>query len=207
VCLRCFTSNDSAATACAKCGLARGADPEAAPAGAEGWTPPPAPAPTGRGFPWRYALYGVIALVAIGGPLIFAAQRGNEGEITGAGDLSVQDLRVGDCFDFTDDSTQVSSVRAIPCGEAHVYEVYAVVDYPSGEEPSDLDEPYTDWEYDQCVNGFETYVDHDFETSIWFFSTLTPTAESWDEGDRNIQCFLHNESESAVTGSAEGSAE
>jgi hypothetical protein len=168
------------------------------------------PAPAGAGgrrFPWRYALYGVIGLVVVGSSVLFAARRGDEGDITGAGDLGVQELRVGDCFDFTDESTEVSSVRAIPCAEPHVYEVYAVVDYPAGEEPSDLDEPYTAWELDQCVDGFASYVGIDFESSRWYFSTLTPTTESWAEGDRNIQCFLHNESETAVTGSAEGTAE
>ena len=148
----------------------------------------------------------MIGLVAVGSTLFFAARRDDGGDITGAGDLSVQDLRVGDCFDFTDDSYEVSSVRAIPCADPHVYEVYAVVAYPAGQEPSGADEPLNDWEVDQCVSGFEAYVNYDYETSVWYFSTLTPTPESWDAGDRTIQCFLHNESETAVTGSAEGTA-
>jgi hypothetical protein len=148
----------------------------------------------------------VIGLFVVGSTLFFAARRGDEGAITGAGDLDVQELRVGDCFDFTDDNTEVSSVRAIPCADPHVYEVYAVADYPEGEEPSGLDEPYTGWELDLCVNGFESYVGIDYDTSTWFYSTLTPTTDAWDAGDRSIQCFLHNETETAVTGSAEGTA-
>jgi hypothetical protein len=190
--------------------LGRGADPQAAAGGDTGaWTPPAVPAAggeRGREFPWRYVLYGVIALFAVGSSLFFAARRGDEGDITGAGDLSVQDLRVGDCFDFTDDSTEVTSVRAIPCGEPHIYEIYAVVEYPSGEEPSALDEPFTSWELDQCVNSFQSYVGISYDDSVWYYSTLTPTQESWDSGDRTIQCFLHNDTETAVTGSAEGTA-
>lgn len=209
VCLRCFASNDGNATTCATCGTARGAESGAEPDGSGAWTAPAAPVPAGSGgrrFPWQYVLYGVIGLVAVGSTLFFAARRGDEGAITGAGDLSVQDLRVGDCFDFTDDSTEVTSVRAIPCAEPHIYEIYFVADYPAGEEPSDISEPYTQWENDSCVNGFEPYVAHDFDTSIWYISTLTPTPESWDAGDRSIQCFLHNETETVVTGSAQGSA-
>jgi hypothetical protein len=148
----------------------------------------------------------VIGLVAVGSTIFFAARRGDEGQITGAGDLSVQELRVGDCFDFTDDSLEVTTVRAIPCDEPHVNEMYAVVAYPAGEEPSDLDEPYSEWELDQCYDGFQAYVGVDVDSSMWLFSTLTPTPESWDAGDRTIQCFLHNDSESAVVGSAEGTA-
>jgi hypothetical protein len=216
VCLRCFTSNDEASTTCAKCGLARGADPSAAGDDASGtWTAPALPTSgggTGRGFPWRYVLYGVVGLAVVGSTLFFAARRGDDGGITGAGDLSVQDLRVGDCFDFTDEATtegggEVTSVRAIPCAEAHVYEVYVVAEYPAGEEASAPDELYTDWELDQCVNGFESYVGISFDDSMWYFSTLTPTTEGWNAGDRDIQCFLHNAGESPVTGSAEGTAQ
>jgi hypothetical protein len=156
--------------------------------------------------------FGVIGLVVVGSTLFFAARRDDGGEITGAGDLSVQDLRVGDCFDFTDDETtetggEVTSVRAIPCAEPHVYEVYVVADYPAGEEPSAPTELYTDWELDQCVNGFEAYVGIAYDDSALYFSTLTPTTESWDAGDRDIQCFLHNSGETTMTGSARGTAQ
>jgi hypothetical protein len=156
-------------------------------------------------------LYAVIGVVVIGSTVFFAARRDEGGEITDAGDLSVQDLRVGDCFSFTDEVTtgdggEVSSVRAIPCDEPHVYELYVMEDYPADETFSDVDEPYTEWELNTCLDGFAEYIGIDYESSSWYFSTLTPTQESWDAGDRDLQCFVHNADESAVVGSAEGSA-
>ena len=212
VCTRCFASNDGAARACATCGLERGADPPPdAPGQFAAATTPAAAGSGGRQFPWRMILYGVIGLVVVGSTLFFAARRGDTGEITDAGNLSVQDLQVGDCFDLTSGDTtdggEVSDVRAIPCAEPHVYEIYVVAEYPSGELPSDIDEDYTAWEQDQCVGGFDTYVGLSYEESTFWFSTLTPTDESWDQGDHAISCFLHNSSETPVTGSAEGTAQ
>jgi hypothetical protein len=165
----------------------------------------------GRRFPWRWVGFGVVALLVLGGSILFAARRDDSGDITGAGTLDVQELRVGDCFELEDERTEstieVTSVRAIPCDELHIYEMYFAGEYPEGELPTDPDEPYSEWEQDSCVQSFESYVGIDFDASVWYFSSLTPTDESWDAGDRLLQCFLHNLEETQVTGSAQGSAE
>jgi len=205
VCRRCFSSNDGTATACAKCGQARDADPSADAAGGEaGWAPPQPVARQGGQFPWRLVIYGVIALVVVGGS-VFAARRGDSGAITDAGTLSVFDLQVGDCFD-ADMGAEVTDVSAIPCAEPHVYEMYAVADYPAGEVPSAFDEDFTLWETDICVGRFEDYVGLDFNSSVFYIGTLVPSDESWADGDRALQCFLYNSTESPLTGSAQGSA-
>ncbi len=116
VCLRCFASNDGSATACSNCGLERGTDPATVPTGEGTVGAPPVPqASEGRGFPWRWVIYGVIALVVVGGSVLFAARRDDTGAISDAGDMSVFDLAVGDCFDVSSDATEVETVRAIPC--------------------------------------------------------------------------------------------
>ncbi|MGH2462119.1 MAG: septum formation family protein [Candidatus Limnocylindria bacterium] len=205
VCRRCFSSNDGWRTACVQCGQVRDTDPSSeAAAGGAGWAPPPPVAREGGRFPWRLAIYGVIALVVVGGSVLFAARRDDSGEITDAGTLSVFDLQVGDCFDA--EMGEISEVQAIPCAEPHVYEVYSVVEYPAGELPSAIDENYTQWEMDTCVGRFEDYVGIDFDFSDFYFSTLTPSDQSWAEGDRALMCFLHNSTESPLTGSAQGSA-
>lgn len=212
VCLRCFVSNDGSAAECANCGLLRGSGPPADDPGA--WAAAQQAAAAGSQpsrFPWRWVGFGVIALLVVGGSILFAARRDDSGDITGAGTLDVQDLRVGDCFDLEDErseeTTEVSTVRAIPCDEAHVYEMYFAGEYPEGELPTAADEPYSAWEEDSCVGSFESYVGLDFDSSKWYFSSLTPTDESWAAGDRLLQCFLHNFEESPVTGSAQGTAE
>ena len=211
VCRRCFSSNDGTATACTNCGQMR--DAGASPNAADGWAggAPAQPAGRqGRQFPWRLVIYGVIALVFVGGSVLFAARRGDSGEIVDAGNLSVFDLQQGDCFDAGLNSgqvTEISEVRAIPCAEPHVYEMFSVADYPAGESPSAADADYTPWERDNCLGRFEAYVGINYDSSMYYISALVPTDSSWAQGDHTLMCFLHNDPESAMTGSARGAAQ
>jgi len=205
VCLRCFSSNDGWRTACANCGEARnaGAAGEAGDTRTAG--APAAPAGgTGRQVPWRLVIYGVIALVVIGGSAIFAARRGDSGEITGAGDLNVFDLQVGDCFDVASDSSEIDTVRAVPCSEPHVYEMFWSGDYPSDVQPSETE--YLSWLEAKCLPEFATYVGLEYADSAFYMGSLSPTAESWGDGDRSFSCYLHNDSETPISGSARGAA-
>ena len=209
VCLRCFASNDAAAAPCGNCGLERGADPSADQTGGWAGTMPTAAQPA-RGFPWRLVVYGVIAVVVLGGSVLFAARRGDTGEITGSGDMSVFDLRVGDCFDVSADSTsadstEIETVRAIPCDEAHVYEMFWSGEYPGETQPAE--DEYLAWLQDQCLPAFEAYVGISYENSVFYMSYLSPTEASWGGGDRAFACYLHNESEAPLTGSARGAGE
>jgi RNA polymerase subunit RPABC4/transcription elongation factor Spt4 len=207
VCLRCFTSNDGTAAICANCGLERGADPSAEPGQAgEAWVPPAAPVEGGASrFPWRWVAFGVFVVIALGASYVFAARRDESGEVTGAGDLSVFDIQVGDCFDVDADATEVESVRAIPCGEPHTYEMFWTGTYPGDEQPTE--DEYFSWLEGECIPAFEAYVGIAFADSIYYIGSLSPTKESWGDGDREFSCYLHNLEETPVTGSAEGSAQ
>jgi ribosomal protein L40E len=204
VCLRCFASNDGMATACATCGLPRGESPEPS---ADGSWVAPAAAPPSRGsrIPWRWLLYGVIALAVIGTSTFFAARRGDTGEVTDAGDMSVFDLQVGDCFDVETDATEVESVRAIPCDEPHTYEMFWSGSYGGDVQPSEGE--YMTWLEDSCLAEFESYVGLAYADSIYYMGSLSPTEESWSNGDRSYSCYLYNASETPMSGSARGTAE
>lgn len=209
VCLQCFTSNGADAAACTSCGLARGATPTPA---AEGVQPamavPGRPATTGRRIPWRLVIYGVIALVVVVSTALFAARRGDTGEITAPGSLSVFDLQVGDCFSIETDTSggsgEIDTVRAIPCADPHVYEMFWSGPYPGNEQPAE--ETAMSWLEDQCVPAFEAYVGIDFYSSVYYASTLTPTDEGWNSGDHEFSCYLHLADETEVSGSARGAA-
>jgi ribosomal protein L40E len=205
VCLRCFASNDGAASACATCGQPRGEAPESAATGE--WAASAAsPAPTqGRRFPWRWVIYGVIVLVVVGAGYFFAARRGDNGEVTDAGDLSVFDLQVGDCFDVGTDQTEVETVRAIPCDEPHTYELFWTDEYPSDVQPSE-DESLA-WLEDNCLPEFEEYVGLSYQESIYYMGSLSPTDDGWSSGDRGFSCYLYNASETPMSGSVEGTAQ
>lgn len=204
VCRQCFADNEGEASHCARCGLARFAGvgpavsgPTAAPdPSSPGSTPMPQwspPAPTSKplwqrliGFWW----IGLIAAVVIGG-LIFKG-----------GTRQVNDLQVGDCFN-TDTSQDIGDVDAVPCGEPHAYELFHIStmtdggSYPTGTEfDSQTDAA--------CRPAFTEYVGTAYDDSALFVSTLTPSEDGWNNGDHTVQCILHEEDESKITGSQRG---
>ena len=133
-----------------------------------------------------------------------SAQAG-EGE-----DVSVFDLEIGDCFRA--DGDQVESVTVVACDQPHVYEAFGIVDHEAGDdEPYPGDEAIVEYADTECQAGFEAFVGLDYESSIWYITSVTPSEETWSQGDREIICTLNQQDDVGepieVSGSAEGSAE
>lgn len=125
-------------------------------------------------------------------------------------ETSVFDLAAGDCFSA--ESDQLDTVLVVDCGEPHEYEAFHVFDHPAGaDEPYPGDEVLFDYADTECQPPFEEFVGHDYQSSIWYITSLTPSEETWADGDREIVCTLNQQDENSepitVTGSAEGSAE
>ena len=72
----------------------------------------------------------VIGLVVIGGIAAYhyatadPAQRNSNGQVSQSGSLQATDLQVGDCFDSPSGTGTITSVKAIPCTQAHDSQVY-----------------------------------------------------------------------------------
>jgi hypothetical protein len=122
-------------------------------------------------------------------------------------ETSVFDLEVGDCFSATGD--QVETVDVVDCEQAHIYEVFAVFDHEAGDdEPYPGDDALLEYADSECQPHFEEYVAADYETSIYWITSVTPSADTWGDGDREIVCTLKlGEEGEETTGSAEGSGE
>lgn len=138
----------------------------------------------------------VIGLLIAGGWWLFTsfddANRDASGEIVEGGDLGVMTMQVGDCFDDPD-SNLVYDVQAIPCSQPHDNEVFALGDV-SGVFPNTHPGPgaLDDYAYEQCIgSNFRSYVGVAYADSILGVFTLTPTEESWDDGDRGYICALY----------------
>lgn len=206
VCKRCFADNEESAAACTRCGLTRGA--EVAEADRQQW----ASEEQARAFAqadrpaWqRWLRFAWIPIV--GGAVLFgvlsAAPRGEDGSLTGSGSLSVDDLRAGDCFN-TGEETEISDVDGVPCDEPHAYEVFAVVRHEAAAFPSDaeMDQVFQS----RCVAPFEAYVDAPYATSEIYGSMITPSEESWSDGDRTFVCVLYDPENEALTESLRGAS-
>ena len=125
-------------------------------------------------------------------------------------ETSAFDLEVGDCFSV--DRDELTSVIVVECGMSHEYEVFGVFDHPATPDVAYPGDAAIVESADlECQPFFEEYVGHDYQTSIWYITSLTPSDQSWADGDREITCTLNqqddNEEPIAVTGSAEGAAE
>jgi hypothetical protein len=148
--------------------------------------------------PWGAILRAVVlvAIVVVGWSFVRNLLEGG---------TDVQSLEPGDCFlDFA--GTEVSSVEVVDCAEPHQFEVFANVVLPDGPYPgaTEVDQGG----YDACLEEFQPYVGIDYESSVWFVTTLLPLEDSWPE-DRTVNCLLvqptgEDSAPATVTGSARG---
>lgn len=197
--------NVRASVVCGKCGHVQGADGEKPGAFFQRFGVNPIPFMDRRG--------GVVLLLLIlgAGTYFYMSQAGRDvtGSIQRAGQLDAFDLRVGDCFDdetgeIAASMTEVFSVPAVPCGEPHDNEVFAVFDVDLASFPEQ--EVLDDMAFDGCLEHFEPFVGLDYQSSALEVTTLTPTYKSWhDSGDREVVCVLYHMEGEALKGTTRGS--
>jgi len=198
VCKRCFASNEETDATCGRCQLLRGAE---APAEARAeWVPQAAAQPAWRRLLrfWWIPVAGVVLLIGY----LSTAQRGSDGSLSSSGTVSVDDLRVGDCFNS--EETELTEVDGTPCGEPHEYEVFAIDTHQSDALPDDAGMELVF--NSLCAGEFETYVGAPWVTSSVWASMITPSEESWADGDRTFICILYDPADDALTQSLRGTA-
>lgn len=226
-CPHCSTGNPETTLTCTGCGRIQGSVvvpgsapviPTPAPPPPAGVTPdtrswavdldaiPPASPPLWRKLPIGWLLVGVLVFGGAIAGLVFNASRSSTGEINRSGDMTANDLRVGDCFDLkVPDAEEISDVTAHPCTEAHEYEVFYVGAMLDGDYPGD--DALTNFVVENCGPAFDAYIGRAYTASQLDFSWLYPTSESWGEGDRSVQCAAYDPRETRLTISLKGSAQ
>ena len=113
---------------------------------------------------------------------------------------SAGDLRVGDCFEVPSETT-VSTVQHRPCTEPHDGEAFVVANIENDSYPISL--TMERWVTDHCLGSvFESYVgttyDEQSDIEVQWFS---PTFDGWQNGDREVKCFLTPAAGGTVTSS------
>lgn len=96
------------------------------------------------------------------------------------------DLKVGDCITDVPTSSRVLTLPTVDCNQPHGGEVYAVLTMPDGKYPgtSVIDE----WQ-NKCPEELQSFSpDAMTDDSVGVF-VLYPTQETWDQGDRSVQCI------------------
>lgn len=117
---------------------------------------------------------------------------------------SVFDLEVGDCFNDQADltETQVSDVDSVSCLEPHdneVYFEYSMTDAVFPGESAALEAAAF-----RCVDEFDAFVGIGYLDSELDIFPITPTARSWEEGDRVVYCAIYALDLSKLEGSMRG---
>jgi len=142
----------------------------------------------------------VLALLAFG---LVAASCGD--------DTSVFDLSVGDCFNDSEDLTQtevsdqaeISDVDTVDCSEPHdneIYYEYSMTDalFPGADAILGVTS-------ERCLDQFAGFVGIDYLDSDLDLFPITPTSNSWAEGDRVVYCGLYAMDFSKLAGTMAGS--
>ena len=130
--------------------------------------------------------------------------RDDSGAIVGGGTVDAFNVQVGDCFNDTNTfEDEVSSVPGVPCSDPHDNEAFAVFDVTI-EDYLGEDSMY-ELSYGSCMTHFEAFVGKDYDSSTLEITTMYPSAESWQQNDREVVCAVFDMDANQLVGSAAGS--
>jgi hypothetical protein len=133
------------------------------------------------------AVWTVAVSVWVAVATVDEIRHGDDGDPAAGGEVSVQGLRTGDCFDLPE-GREVHSVTTVPCDEHHDAEVYSTFDLPEGEYPGDHDLAADT--LDACTAEFDEFVGTAYQDSVLDVAYFFPTASLWRLGDRGVSCSV-----------------
>lgn len=108
---------------------------------------------------------------------------------------------VGDCLATDPSGEVVSEVPTVDCEEPHTSEAFHSTTIDADELPSQADvEQLVE---DECLAEFESFVGMPYEQSALEVLWLSPTADSWEQGDHEVVCLVTDPA-GQTTGSLEG---
>jgi hypothetical protein len=140
-------------------------------------------------------VFVVIGLVSGG----CGAERDDKGNVTGDGEISVFDLRVGDCvMNVGSEVGEQRDIEAVPCSKVHDGEVYTNIDLGGGKFPGEK------FVVAKAERGCAARLRRQAPASKDEISYFTPTERSWKEqNDRRITCLLQYKTKHAGTVAAQ----
>ena len=152
---------------------------------------------------WRAILLAVlVAVISVG----CSAARDETGAVTEEGRVSALEVQVGDCFNDPEDFSAVVALETVPCQQPHDNEIFALPQYPAGpDEDYPGDEAMNSFAEEACLEAFEGYVGIPYDDSVFIYGTISPRADTWAGGDREIICILYDPDLQKLEGSTQGS--
>lgn len=160
---------------------------------------------------------GTLALAAVaisgcgllggGDPQADDTTRDDAGQIVDAGEVGVNALKLGDCFDDNpvesgSEVVDVLTVQAVPCSEPHDNEVYYLGALPETDYPgADLVDELV---LDQCLTVFEAFAGISYDDSRLDIGRIFPSEANWADDDRGYICVVYDVDLEKLEGSMRG---
>lgn len=146
----------------------------------------------------------ILAIIGIGVSECSSADRNSEGTITKQGEIDAFETRIGDCFASIpegasqEESVEFETLDAIPCTEPHKWQV---VHKGYINDLSEFSDSLVSTKAKQiCDAAFREifvsmsgvlYEEYSKAQTLNFL----PTAESWEEGDRTVDCLIGSDTD------------
>lgn len=112
--------------------------------------------------------------------------------IIGGGEaVTASDLRVGDCIESPPDGVPPFRMQRVGCDRPHRGEVYAVTSMP--ESAGHPDEAAVRAFERTCTAEFHRYAPNAPAGPTYGRVVISPTPESWADGDRSMVCIATTE--------------
>ena len=121
--------------------------------------------------------------------------------------VSIEDLKAGDCISDiatdTQDSQKVATeATVVDCSTPHQYEMVGTGDTTA----STFSEADTNTEMSKiCEPLVTSYVGSPSKANSYRILAVTPSQETWDQGDRTFVCFAQNSDKSPLNNSIKNS--
>jgi hypothetical protein len=134
---------------------------------------------------WTLACGGIIVAIEIGD-----AKRDPSGAIAEAGDVSVDDLRGGDCIDRLPRPANNTYVDGVPCTQEHGWQVFATFDLDDNGAYPGEDKIFTLGEAgcNERLEGLSTEAADDDTVKVYL---LAPSRNAWQEQhNRTVTCLI-----------------
>jgi hypothetical protein len=153
---------------------------------------------------WGFYILAAIGFVVYGATMDVDREmdvdRDDSSAIVDGGTVNAFGIRVGDCFnDAGTFDDQIVSDPIVPCSEPHDNETYAVIDVSFDSYPADgsMDQLAED----ACMVHFESFAGKKYEVSPLVIATISPSAVSWGQGNREVVCAVYDVKAKQLVGS------
>ncbi|MBQ9919119.1 MAG: septum formation family protein, partial [Microbacterium sp.] len=107
-------------------------------------------------------------------------------------------LPVGTCLDELA-TTYITSDNVLDCAQPHNFEIFSSFLVDDGAFPGES--VFEEQAYEKCDAAFAAFVGIPYADSTLEYTYLSPTKETWAQGDREILCMIFDPSVAQTTGS------